>query len=84
MDFAQFNAYHTPALEREEAKHCLILSLMARRRSRSRPTQTQKWSLGEPAPLRGSTQGRGSSWRLTRRPMPPIDQEWPESPRRTV
>jgi RimJ/RimL family protein N-acetyltransferase len=59
MDFAQFNAYHTPALEREEAKHCLILSLMARAVIEEPPGQTQKWSFGEPGACAVRTQGRG-------------------------
>ncbi len=59
MDFAQFNAYHTPALEREEAKHCLILSLMARAAIEEPPGQTQKWSFGEPGACAVRTQGRG-------------------------
>ena len=59
MDFAQFNGYHTPALEREEAKHCLILSLMARAAIEDLPGQTRKWSFNAPGACVVQTRGRG-------------------------
>ena len=59
MDFAQFNAYHMAALEQEEARHCLILSLMARAANEDPPWQTQKWSFGEPGACAVRTPGRG-------------------------
>ena len=59
MDFAQFNAYHMPALEQEEAKHCLILSLVARAEDERPEGQTQKWSFGHPGACAVRTQGRG-------------------------
>lgn len=43
----EFNAYHMPALEQNEARHTLILSLMAA--EPSDPTfQIRRWTLGEP------------------------------------
>lgn len=59
MDFAQFNAYHMPALEREEARHCLVLSLMARAVDENPQGQTRKWSFGEPGACAVQTRGRG-------------------------
>jgi RimJ/RimL family protein N-acetyltransferase len=59
MDFAAFNAYHMPALERAEARHCLILSLMARAADENPPGQTRKWSFGEPGACVVQTIGRG-------------------------
>ena len=59
MDFAEFNAYHMPALEREEARHCLILSLMARAANEDPNAQTRKWSFGEPGACVVQTRARG-------------------------
>lgn len=59
MDFAAFNAYHGPTLERAEARHCLILSLMARALSEDPQGQTRKWSFGEPGACAVQTLGRG-------------------------
>lgn len=59
MEFAEFNAYHTAALEREEAKHCLILALMARAAHEDPPGQTRRWSLGAPGACAVRTRGRG-------------------------
>jgi RimJ/RimL family protein N-acetyltransferase len=59
MDFAAFNAYHMPALERAEARHCLILSLMARAADENPPGQTRKWSFGVQGACVVQTTGRG-------------------------
>ncbi len=68
MDFAQFNAYHTPALEREEAKHCLILSLMARAAiEEDRPARRRNGRSASPVPAQFAPRGAASSWEsLTR------------------
>jgi RimJ/RimL family protein N-acetyltransferase len=47
MDWPEFNAYHLPALERNPARHNLILAWMAR--VADAPTgEAQKWSFPEP------------------------------------
>lgn len=46
MEFVQFNAYHMPALEQNEAKHNLLLTLMARAVAEDPPHETRKWSFG--------------------------------------
>jgi GNAT superfamily N-acetyltransferase len=57
--FAAFNALHRPALERDEAKHNLILALMARAEDEDPPGQTRKFSFGEPGACAVQTPGRG-------------------------
>lgn len=59
MDFAQFNALHMPALERDEARHNLILALMARAAGEDPPGLTRTWSFGEPGACAAQTPGRG-------------------------
>lgn len=59
MDFAQFNAFHMPALERDEARHNLILAIMMRAAEEDPPGQTRKWSFGEPGACVVQTPGRG-------------------------
>ena len=59
MNIETFNALHMPALEREEARHSLILSLMARAAKEDPPGQTRLWSFGEPGACALQTPGRG-------------------------
>jgi predicted GNAT family acetyltransferase len=59
VDIAAFNALHMPALERDEAKHSLILVLMARAALEDPPGQTRFWSLGEPGACAVQTPKRG-------------------------
>ena len=59
MEFAEFNAYHVGALEQEEAKHCLILSLIARAANEDPPDQTRRWSFDRPGACAVQTRGRG-------------------------
>lgn len=44
MDFADFNALHMPALEKNEAKHTLILSIMEKAAVEEPAGQTRNWS----------------------------------------
>jgi RimJ/RimL family protein N-acetyltransferase len=48
MDFAEFNAFHMPALEQAAAKYTLILSLMERAANGDPRGPTRKWSFGRP------------------------------------
>lgn len=48
MDFAQFAANHSPALEKDEARHNLILGLMARIAAQNDAGEAQSWSFGRP------------------------------------
>ncbi|WP_088347974.1 MULTISPECIES: GNAT family N-acetyltransferase [Rhodomicrobium] len=63
MDFAQFNAYHMPALEQNEARHNVLLAMMARAADEAPPPGTRKWSYGVPgacawkSPVRGIVLG---------------------------
>lgn len=59
MDFAEFNAMHMPALERDEARHNLILAIMEMAAGQDPPGQTRNWSLGKPGACAVQTQGRG-------------------------
>ena len=47
MQPREFAAYHLPALERDEAKHNLIVAVLGRLASEN-PPELQWWSLGEP------------------------------------
>jgi GNAT superfamily N-acetyltransferase len=59
MDWAEFNSYHTPALEQDEARHCLILALMERAAREDPPGQTRAWSFDAPGACVVQTRGRG-------------------------
>jgi hypothetical protein len=59
MDLAQFNAYHMPALEQNEARHSLILALMERAAHEDPPGQTRRWSFDTPGACVVQTPGRG-------------------------
>jgi hypothetical protein len=48
MDFAEFIAYHMPALERDEVRHNLLLGLAARAQANASAIPMQIWSFGEP------------------------------------
>ncbi len=48
MDFLAFNAYHGPVLERDEARHTLILALMERAANGDLPGPARGWSFGAP------------------------------------
>jgi RimJ/RimL family protein N-acetyltransferase len=58
MDFAAFNARHVPALEREEVKYTVILTLMERAAKGDPFGPTRKWSLGRPGACAIQTPGR--------------------------
>jgi ribosomal protein S18 acetylase RimI-like enzyme len=47
MQPSEFAAYHLPALERDEAKHNLIIAVLGRLTSEN-PPELEWWSLGEP------------------------------------
>jgi GNAT superfamily N-acetyltransferase len=58
MDFSAFNAYHRPALERDEARHTLIIALMERGAKGDLPGPVRVWSLGAPGSCAIQTPGR--------------------------
>jgi RimJ/RimL family protein N-acetyltransferase len=58
MDFSAFNAYHRPALERDEARHTLILALMERAAKGDLPGPTRSWSFAAPGSCAIQTPGR--------------------------
>jgi hypothetical protein len=58
MDFLAFNAYHLPALERDEARHTLILALMERAANGDLLGPTRAWSFGAPGSCAIQTPGR--------------------------
>src|SRR5215813_10129318 len=47
MQPREFAAYHLPALERDEARHNLIVAVLGRMAGEN-PPELQWWSLGEP------------------------------------
>jgi hypothetical protein len=47
MPPSEFAAYHLPALERDEARHNLIVAVLSRLAGEN-PPELQWWSLGEP------------------------------------
>ncbi|MGF1622820.1 MAG: GNAT family N-acetyltransferase [Rhodomicrobiaceae bacterium] len=48
MVLAEFDAFHRPALERDEIRYNVLLSVMSRAASEDPPDQTRRWSFGVP------------------------------------
>lgn len=59
MEFVQFNAYHMPALERDEARHNLLLALMANALNEDPPYETRNWSYATPGACAVKSLSRG-------------------------
>jgi len=59
MNISEFNAFHMPALQRDEARHNLILALLMRAAREDPAGQTRLWSFGEPGACVVQSKDRG-------------------------
>jgi GNAT superfamily N-acetyltransferase len=59
MDIQEFDAFHRPALEREIAKHTVLLAILRQALEEDPPGEIQRWSLGEPGECAMRSPGRG-------------------------
>lgn len=59
MDFQAFAAFHRPALERDAARHTVLLFIVERALEEDPPGQTQLWSLGEAGACAARSPGHG-------------------------
>ena len=61
MNISEFHDLHMPALENDEARHSVLISILSRARGgQGEPVQT--WTLGGPGCCAAQTPGAPSSW----------------------